>query len=186
MAYSWSNTASTSFRPEAFSGKFDLSKSAGGTVVFPWLAAATLGSGALSAFTGKGAADTQANIAQANLAFGADQLKNQILFSRDQAKAGLASMLGQQNAQFGWGSDTEAQRQFDAARRQRMFLDPMDLAMDTDRARRQFDLSSSAQAREVGQRENREALKRSIVERQAALAGAFGKIAPQITTEIAV
>lgn len=51
------------------------------------------------------------------------------------------------------------------------------LAFDTERARRQFDLVGSAASREASQRANREELKKSLAEREAQMAGTFGPIA---------
>lgn len=53
------------------------------------------------------------------------------------------------------------------------------LAFDTERARRQFDLVGSAASREASQRANREELKKSLAEREAQMAGMFGRIAPR-------
>lgn len=53
------------------------------------------------------------------------------------------------------------------------------LAFDTERARRQFDLVGSAASREASQRANREELKKSLSEREAQMAGMFGRIAPR-------
>lgn len=53
------------------------------------------------------------------------------------------------------------------------------LAIDAERYRRLFDLNASSAAREQSQRENREALKRTLAEKEGALAGIFGRIAAQ-------
>lgn len=53
------------------------------------------------------------------------------------------------------------------------------LAFDTERARREADIRSSAAAREATQRANREVLKQSMSEREAQMAGMFGRIAPR-------
>lgn len=53
------------------------------------------------------------------------------------------------------------------------------LAIDAERYRRPFDINASAAAREQSQRENREALKRSLAEKEGVMAGMFGRIAPR-------
>ena len=76
-------------------------------------------------------------------------------------------------------ADLEFGRQLDA---QKWRLGPgaeKELVFNTEHARRQFDLGGSAAAREQSQRENREALKRSLAEREGAMAGMFGRIAPR-------
>jgi len=52
------------------------------------------------------------------------------------------------------------------------------MALATEGQRRGFGLANSAEAREVSQRENREALKRSLAEKQGQMMGTFGRIAP--------
>lgn len=53
------------------------------------------------------------------------------------------------------------------------------LAIDAERYRRPFDINASAAAREQRQRENREALKRSVAEKTALLDATFGPVARQ-------
>lgn len=52
------------------------------------------------------------------------------------------------------------------------------LAIDAERYRRPFDLNASAAAREESQRKNRTDLIRSLTERNAGMAQAFGPVAP--------
>jgi hypothetical protein len=52
-------------------------------------------------------------------------------------------------------------------------------AIFSDRARRGFALQNFIDAREQSQRANREALKASLAEKEAAMAGMFGRIAPR-------
>lgn len=53
------------------------------------------------------------------------------------------------------------------------------LAFDTERARREYDIRNSVAAREATQRANRETLKQSMSEREAQIAGIVGRIAPR-------
>lgn len=112
-------------------------------------------------------------------------LETNALLARENLNAQSSESLGARN--FG-----QIAADLDFARQQRakeLELGPFaekQLAFDTERARRQFDLGSSAQALEASQRANRQELKKSIVDRQAAMAGIFGKIRPELVDTFAV
>jgi hypothetical protein len=97
------------------------------------------------------------------------------------SREGMYGQLGESTAARNFG---QIAADLDFARQQRakeLELGPFaekQLAFDTDRARRQFDLASSAQAREVGQRANKQALEDKMAGYLAAGRGMFGPIAP--------
>lgn len=192
----WSSAFGSSSMPsiaDSFSGKFDLGKiigldsskelggiGKGGGMAFDPV---TLGLGALNIganlFGGIAANKTRANIANAQMAAAADQLKWQTMLGREQAKGQMGAELGSRIFQSTVAPDLELGRQREAAMFAAGPLAEREQALDFDRARRTLDLSESALARESRQRENREALKRTFAEKQAQMAGMFGRIAPQ-------
>jgi len=191
----WPSTRSISMPSiaDSFSGKFDFGKtlgvdsskelggiSRGGGMAFDPV---TLGLGAAgigaSLFGANAANQTRASIANAQMAAAADQLKWQTMLGREQAKGQLGAELGSRIFQSTVAPDLEFGRQKEAAMFAAGPLGERQLALDTERARRAFGLSQSAEARESRQRENREALKRTLAEKEGQLAGIFGRIAPR-------
>ena len=191
----WPSTRSISMPSiaDSFSGGFDFGKTLGldsskelgginrgGGMAFDPV---TLGLGVAgigASLFGAGAANqTRASIANAQMAAAADQLKWQTMLGREQAKGQLAAELGSRIFQSTVAPDLEFGRQKEAAMFAAGPLGERQLALDTERARRQFGLSQSAEAREARQRENREALKRTLAEKEGQLAGIFGRIAPR-------
>jgi len=178
---------------DSFSGQFDLGKTIGldsskelgglGSSKSMAFDPVTLGLGVAnigaSLFGASAANQTQANIANAQMAAAADQLKWQTMLGREQAKGQLGAELGSRIFQSTVAPDLEFGRQKEAAMFAAGPLGERQLALDVERARRQFGLTQSAEAREARQRENREALKRSLAEREAGMAGMFGRIAPR-------
>lgn len=174
----FSNSKFNSFTPVAFNEKTgNLSK--GGGMFDP----VTLGLGVAnigaSLFGANRAANTQANIANAQMAAAADQLKWQTMLGREQAFGQAGQEIANRTAQGTWMPDLELGRQMFARGEELRNFGPAQLALDTERVRRGFGLSGSAEAREQSQRENREALKRSLAKREGAMAGMFGRIAPR-------
>lgn len=143
----------------------------------------TLGLGAASIgasmFGANQAREAQANIANAQMAAAADQLKWQTMLARETAKGQLGAEIGSRVFQSTVAPDIEFGRQREAAMFEAGPLGERRLGLDVERARRQTGLEGSAEARELRQRENREALKRSLAEREATMAGMFGRIAPR-------
>lgn len=174
---SWLNV-SDPISSSGFSGA-PLSGSKGGRMAFDPL---TLGLGAAgigaSLFGAIGANQTRANISQAQLAAAADQLKWQTMLARDTAKGQMGSEIASRVAQGTWMPDIEFGRQKEAAMFAAGPLAERQLALETEAKRREFGLAGSAEARELRQRENREALKRALAEREAGMAGMFGRRAP--------
>jgi hypothetical protein len=181
---SFSNQKLNSFVPVAFNeGTGVFSKSGGGRMFDPLTAGLGFASAGIGALAGLGAERTQANIANAQMAAAADQLKWNIQQGRDIAKFGEGGNVGARVAQGTWMPDLELGRQLYAKKFQLGPLAEMESATFSDRARRGFALESSLEAREQSQRENRAALNRSLAEKEAAMAGMFGPIArPNLST----
>ena len=141
----------------------------------------TLGLGAFnigaSLFGANQAAKTQANIANAQMAAAADQLKWQTMLGRETAKGQAGQEMAGRIAQGTWMPDLELGRQMFARNKELREFAPVQMALNTEGIRRGFDLNASAAAREQSQRENREALKRSVAEKTALLDATFGPVA---------
>lgn len=147
------------------------------------LGVANLGAGI---FGGISANRTQANIANAQMAAAADQLKQNILYGRDIAKFGEAGNIGARVSQGTWMPDLEFNRQKMAQMFEAGPLGERRLALATEGKRREMGLGRSEDARAASQAENREALKRSLAERQGQMMGMFGRIAPVDTSTLFV
>lgn len=186
--YTWSNTASIGFKPEAWNTATDLSKGSG--MAFPWMAAATIGSSIGSSIFGaigaRNAANTQANIANAQMKAAADQLKNQVLLSRDMAKFQMGGEIGSRVAQGTWMPDIDFGRQMAAKRFEAGPLGEQQLALGMQEARQRLGLEGSAEAKEASQRENRQRLKEALAQREGALSGMFGRIVRRNVDELFV
>jgi hypothetical protein len=150
----------------------------GGMAFDPLTAGLGLASAGIGALTGMGAARTQASIAQAQLNAASDAQKWNILQGRDIAKFGEGGNIGARVSQGTYLPDLDFERQKEAAMFEAGPLAERRLAVETDRMRRGFGLANSAEAKEISQRENRNALKRSLAERQGQMIGMFGRIAP--------
>ena len=174
FAPSWG--ASVNYNPS--SGITSKSGSGGGMAFDPLTAGLGLASAGIGAFAGIGANRTQASIANAQMAAAADQMKWNVLHGRDMAKFGEGGNIGARVAQGTWMPDLEFDRQREAAMFETGPLAERRMALATEGQRRGFGLANSAEAREVSQRENREALKRSLAQQEAGLMAAFGRRAP--------
>ena len=144
----------------------------------PLTAGLGLASAGIGAIAGIGAQRTQASVAQAQMAAAADQMKWNILHGRDIAKFGEGGNIGARVAQGTWMPDIEGERQKGYAMFEAGPLAERKMAMQTEGLRRGFGLANSAESREISQRENREALKQSLAEKQGQMIGMFGRIAP--------
>ena len=131
-----------------------------------------------SIFGGMAQRRTQANIANAQLAAAADQLKNQIEMTRDMTKFQEASNIA--NRVF--GATTGADLAYDRQRKAALFtqgpLRELKLAGDMAERRAVLGLAGSEEAKALSRRQNKEQLKRTLADRQGAMMGMFGRIAP--------
>lgn len=174
---SWMNV-SDPVSSAGFSGAPETGSKGGGMAFDPvtlGLGAANIGAGL---FTAAQANKTRRDISNAQLAAAANQLEWQTALARETAKGNLAGDIGSRV----WGStvapDLEMARQRESAMFAAGPLGERQLALETEGKRREFGLAGSAEARELRQRENREALKRALAEREAGMAGMFGRRAP--------
>jgi len=172
------NSWMTVTEPVSTAGGFSGSANKGGGMFDPLTAGLGLASAGIGAFTGIGANRTQASIANAQMAAAADQMKWNVLHGRDMAKFGEGGNIGARVAQGTWMPDLEFDRQREAAMFETGPLAERRMATQTEGLRRGFGLANSAESREISQRENREALKRSLAEKQGQMMGMFGRIAP--------
>jgi hypothetical protein len=83
-------------------------------------------------------------------------------------------------------SDLDLRRQKDAALFQGTTLDPIDAANKRDAFRAEIGMRGSAEAKALEQAANRENLKRTLAEKQGAMMGMFGRIAPIDTSTLFV
>lgn len=179
----FSNANFDSFTPVAFgenTGSLSKGVSKRGKMAFDPLTLGLAGGSALASLFGANrAADTQASIANAQMAAAADQLKWQTMLGREQAYGQAGQEMAGRTAQGTWMPDLELGRQMFAKKFERGPLAEMESATLSDRARRGVAFESSLEASEQRQRANREALKASLAEREGAMAGMFGRIAPR-------
>ena len=131
-----------------------------------------------SIFGGMAQRKTQASIANAQMAAAADQLKNQIQMTRDMSKFQEASNIANRVFAAGAGADLEYDRQRKAALFTQGPLRELKLAGDMAERRSFLGLQGSEEAKALSRRQNKEALKRTLAERQGAMIGMFGPIAP--------
>ena len=198
MAYNWSNPVdfSSGFGADT-QGQFKditsfLPAKQGGNMLLAPLAAPLI-TGGLSALTGMFGANkaeeaarrsdnTSKQIAQAQL----DAQRAGILESRELAKGNLGFGIFDKVFSAGTGADLDFGRQRNAAMFQRSTLDPMDLANKRDDFRARLGMEGSLENKEFNQRQNREALKRTLAEKQGSMIGMFGRIAPVDTSTLFV
>lgn len=116
--------------------------------------------------------NTSKQIAQAQL----DAQRAGIEESRNLAKGNLGFGIFDKVFNAGTGADLDFGRQRNAAMFQRSTLDPMDLANKRDDFRARLGMEGSLEAKELNQRQNREALKRTLAEKRGGMEGIFGRI----------
>jgi hypothetical protein len=131
-----------------------------------------------SIFGGMAARRTQANIANAQMAAAADQLKNQIQMTRDMTKFQEASNIA--NRVFGatTGADLEFERQRKGALFEQGPLRDLKLAGDMAERKAILGLAGSEEAKAISRRENKQRLKDTLAQKQGSMMGMFGRIAP--------
>jgi hypothetical protein len=175
---SWMNVT----EPISSAGRFSGSANKGGSMfgpLSPLTAGLGFASAGIGALAGFGAERRLSETANAQAQAAADQLKWNVQQGRDIAKFGEGGNVGARVAQGTWMPDLELGRQMFAKKFELGPLAEMESATLSDRARRGVALGSSLEAREQNQRANREALKASLAEKEAAMAGMFGRIAPR-------
>jgi len=162
----------------SFSGAPETGKSGGGMAFDPvtlGLGIANIGAGL---YTAGQANRTRQQVANAQMAAAADQLKWQTQLARESAYGGLASDIGNRVFSATTAPDLEFGRQREAAMFAAGPLGERQLALDVERGRRELGLKGSAEAKKLRQEERRAQLKQALAERQGQMAGMFGRIAP--------
>ena len=144
----------------------------------PFTAALGVANLGASIFGGMSARATQANIANAQMAAAADQLKNQIQMTRDMTKFQEASNIA--NRVFGatTGADIEMERQRKGALCKEGPLRELQLAGDMAAGRAALGLQGSEEAKSIARRANKQKLKDTLAQKQGSMMGMFGRIAP--------
>ena len=131
-----------------------------------------------SIFGGMAQRRTQANIANAQMAAAADQLKNQIQMTRDMTKFQEASNIA--NRVFGAtaGADLEFERQRKGALFEQGPLRDLKLAGDMAERKAILGLQGPEEAKAISRRANKQKLKDTLAQKQGSMMGMFGRIAP--------
>ena len=122
------------------------------------------------------AAGTSANIAQAQMAAQADQLKRSIQENREARKAQIGSRIAQNVMDYGPGADLEFGRQLAAAEFDKTRGRDLDRAANIADFRAGVGLKDDPAFREQQQRARKFQLDKITRDRQAAMEGMFGKI----------
>lgn len=131
-----------------------------------------------SIFGGMAQRRTQASIANAQLAASADALKNRVIEGRNLAKFQEASNIANRVFAAGAGADLDFNRQRQAALFEEGPLRELRLAGDMAERRALIGLGGSEEAKALSRRQNKEALKRTLADKQASMMGMYGRIAP--------
>ena len=109
-----------------------------------------------------------------------------ILESRELAKGNLGFGMWDKVFSTGTGADLDRFRQEQTAMLQRSTLDPMDFANKLAASRGEIGLRGSSETKALEQAANRDALKRTLAEKQGSMMGMFGRIAPVDTSTLFV
>ena len=157
-----------------------LSGSSGGesTGMDPFSAGLGVANLGASIFGGMAARRTQANIANAQMAAAADQLKNQIQMTRDMTKFQEASNIANRVFAAGAGAELEMDRQRRGALFKEGPLRELQLAGDMAERRAVLGLQGSEEAKSIARRANKQKLKDTLAQKQGSMMGMFGRIAP--------
>jgi hypothetical protein len=107
-----------------------------------------------------------------------------ILAGRDTNKAGLGFGIWDATSAATWRPDLAFGRDKAASLFQRNILDPLSSANERDDLRAKIGIEGSSAARGLRQEANREALKRTLAEKQGQMMGMFGRIAPIDTSTL--
>jgi hypothetical protein len=131
-----------------------------------------------AAATARDSDNTSKQIAQAQL----DAQRAGIFESRELAKGNLGFGMFDKVFSAGTGADLDFGRQRNAALFQAGPLASLEAANKRDAFRAEIGMRGSAETKALEQAANREALKRTLAEKQGAMAGMFGRIAQDPST----
>ena len=152
--------------------------SAGGLGMEPLTFALGLGGIGASLFGGSRAAQAQRDAADAQLQgsiYSANQARQA---ASDTAKANLAEGMAARTFQT-WAPEIFLDQQLRAKRQELGPLAELKRASEMGFGRAKLGLEGSQEAKKLRQEENKRRLKETFAERQAQMAGMFGRIAPQ-------
>jgi hypothetical protein len=131
-----------------------------------------------SLFGANRAAQAQQDMADAQLAAAASQQAFAARTASDAAKAKLGEGLAARTFQT-WAPELDLDRQLRAKRQELGPLAELKRASEMGFGRAKLGLEGSQEAKKLRQEENKRRLKEKFAERQAQMAGMFGRIAPQ-------
>lgn len=159
------SSGKAAFNPSSYSGSYNLGSSKGSSM-FPWMAAATLGSSVIEGIVGGQAASRQAE-AQLTAA------KWQAEATRD---AAFNNLLAGQYAQTG-AKQFDQFLQRNAANYQQAFLDPRKSMLASEERQRGFADQLSPKAQQLRFQQNADQLNRNLSAQRAITDAMFGRVA---------
>jgi len=179
--YSSSNWGVADFDTSAWGSNYDTGKKpkSGGKkpMAFGWddaiLGVGMLAQGAFGAIGANKQANTQAAIANAQMAAQADAIRN----SRDMAKGQIAMGMWSNLFNTTTVADIDFSRQLAAKRKEYSEFIPKGFGLDREQTRWQTDFALSPAARELASRQRLGRVKESIAPDRAQKTGIFGRIA---------
>jgi hypothetical protein len=184
--YSSSDWGVADFDTSAWGSNYDTGKKpkSGGKkpMAFGWddaiLGVGMLAQGAFGAMGASKQANTQAAVANAQMAAQADAIRN----SRDMAKGQIAMGMWSNLFNTTTAADIDFGRQLAAKRKEYSEFIPKGFGLDREQARWQTDFALSPAARELASRQRLGRVKEAIAPGRAQMTGMFGRIA-QAPTE---
>lgn len=162
-------------------------KSGGGKSMFDPATLAIAGIGALgSAFGADRSAEALKQKAQGELAYAGDWLKTDVMLGRESGYGNMARDIGNVVAQGTWLPDLEANRQALAFQKGLDIFAPKQMALDTEKARRERFAAISPESKESKLFENFLNMKRRQAEIEGPMNAMFGPKAPTILSNLVV
>lgn len=161
--------------------------SKGGKSMFDPVTAGLAGLGALaSAYGADKSAEALKQKAQGELAFGSDKLRTDVMLGRESGYGNMARDIGNVVAQGTWMPDLEAQRQSLAFQKGLDIFAPKQMALGTEKARRERFAAISPESKESKLFENLLNMKRRQAEIEGPLNAFFGPKAPTILSNLVI
>lgn len=162
-------------------------KSGGGKSMFDPATLAIAGIGALgSAFGADRSAEALKQKAQGELAYAGDTLKTNAMLGRESGYGNMARDIGNVVAQGTWMPDLEAQRQSLAFQKGLDIFAPKQMALDTEKARRERFAAISPESKESKLFENFLNMKRRQAEIEGPMTAMFGPKARTILSNLVI
>ncbi len=162
-------------------------KSGGGKSMFDPATLAIAGIGALgSAFGADRSAEALKQKAQGELAYAGDTLKTNVMLGRESGYGNMARDISNVVAQGTWMPDLEANRQALAFQKGLDIFAPKQMALDTEKARRERFAAISPESKESKLFENFLNMKRRQAEIEGPMNAMFGPKAPTILSNLVI